>query len=271
VRLRRLVALFALVLLAVGFGATPASGRTNGLPDSMAAIGDSITTAANTSFFELGGSNPEHSWSTGDDSADTVVSHYERLLTANPNIASRNLNDAAPGAKMADAPAQAQQAVSQGIEYVTFLMGGNDLCTSSKQTMTSVRDFTAQFRAAMDVLATGRPDADVFVASIPDIRRLWELYHTDFRAQWVWGTFHVCQSMLSSGNTDADRDFVRRRNIAFNTVLRDVCAEYAQCRFDGGATFNYRFTRDDVSQVDFFHPSTTGQAHIAEVTWAASH
>jgi hypothetical protein len=62
---------------------------------------------------------------------------------------------------------------------VTFLMGGNDVCSSSRQTMTSVCDFRLQFRAAMDELATGLPEADVFVASIPDVHRRWELYHTD--------------------------------------------------------------------------------------------
>lgn len=269
--LRRVPAVVMFVVLVIGFAANPTSARTNGLPDSMAAIGDSITTAANTGFFDLGGSNPEHSWSTGDDSTDIVLSHYERLLAANPNIAFHNFNDAAPGARMADAAGQARQAVTQGIEYVTFLMGGNDVCTSSRHTMTSVRDFRTQFRAAMDVLAAGRPDATVLVTSIPDIQQLWELYHTDFRAQWVWSTFRICQSMLSTSNTDADRDFVRRRNIAFNAVLRDVCAAYTQCRFDGGAVFNYSFTRSDVSPVDFFHPSRTGQMHLAEVTWAANH
>jgi lysophospholipase L1-like esterase len=268
---RRLVTALVLAVSLVGVGAAPTEARTNGLPDSMAAIGDSITTAANTSFFDLGGSNPERSWSTGDDSGDIVLSHYERLLAANPTIAGRNLNDAAPGAKMRDAAGQAQRAVSQGVEYVTFLMGGNDVCTSSKHTMTSVRDFRQQFRAAMDALATGLPEADVLVASIPDVHHLWELYHTDPLAQWVWGTFGICQSMLSASNTDADRAFVQRRNIAFNAVLRDVCAEYVRCRYDGGAVFDYQFTRSDISPVDFFHPSTVGQMHIAEVTWAAGY
>ena len=42
-------------------------------------------------------------------------------------------------------------------------------------------------------------------------------------------------------------------------------------RFDGGAVSNYAFTRVDISPVDFFHPSTDGQMHIAEVTWAAGY
>jgi GDSL-like Lipase/Acylhydrolase len=269
-QLRRLIIAIALVLSVGALGTSPTDARTNGLPDSMAAIGDSMTMAANTGWSDLG-DNPERSWSTGYDSADIVVSHYERLLAANPNVASRNFNDAASGARMRDAAGQAQRAVSQGVEYVTFLMGANDVCRSSKAQMTSVRDFRAQFRTAMDTLTTGLPNADIFVASIPDIRRLWELYHTNTLAQLVWRTFGICQSMLSTSNTDADRAFVRRRNIAFNTVLEDVCAEYARCRYDGGAGFNYRFTRSDVSPVDFFHPSATGQMHIAQLTWAASY
>ena len=39
-------------------------------------------------------------------------------------------NDSVAGATMADAPAQAASAVSQGAQYVPILMGANDVCTS---------------------------------------------------------------------------------------------------------------------------------------------
>jgi hypothetical protein len=76
--------------------------------------------------------------------------------------------------------------------------------------------------------------------------------------------------MLSSSNTDADRQAVRNREAAFNAVLAEECGRYANCRFDGYAAFHYPFSRSQVSKLDYFHPSLSGQAALAEVSWRAS-
>ena len=59
--------------------------------------------------------------------------------------------------------------------------------------------------------------------------------------------------------------------MAFNTVLHDVCALYVQCHFDGYAVFNTVFVASDVTTRDFFHPSISGQAKLALVSWAAGY
>jgi hypothetical protein len=60
------------------------------------------------------------------------------------------------------------------------------------------------------------------------------------------------------------------REQAFNQILADFCAQYTRCRWDGGAVYNYQFSASQVSSLDFFHPSLSGQAALARVTWAAS-
>jgi hypothetical protein len=77
--------------------------------------------------------------------------------------------------------------------------------------------------------------------------------------------------MLSSSNTETQRQQVLAQERADNDALAQVCQSYRQCRWDGYAVFNYAFTTSDVSSVDYFHPSATGQAHLAAVTWAASY
>jgi hypothetical protein len=86
----------------------------------------------------------------------------------------------------------------------------------------------------------------------------------------VWANFHICQSMLAATNTDTQRQQVRDREVAFNQILAEVCAQYARCRWDGGAVYNYQFSASQVSTLDYFHPSLSGQASLARVTWAAS-
>jgi lysophospholipase L1-like esterase len=259
------VAAIAIGLSTVG---TPTRAAAPPLPESIASIGDSITRATNACCFY--GDHPSQSWSTGGNPIGPVRSHYERLLGANPAIAGNAFNDARAGAKMVEADDQAAVAVSQGADYVTILMGANDACTSSPSTMTPVPDFRAQFQAAVETLTTGLPDSHVFVASIPNIRRLWRLFRDDPVARLVWRGARICQSMLSPTNTAADRRAVYERVQQYNAVLGEVCGSYATCRFDGGAVFDYPFTRAHVSRLDYFHPDLDGQAVLAEITWPRS-
>ncbi len=247
----------------------PAAAASPPLPNSMAAIGDSITRATDVCCWY--GDHPPQSWSTGGGLFDGISSHYERLLGLNPGIYGRNFNDARAGAKMRDAQGQAQIAVTQGASYVTILMGANDACTSSISTMTSVSDFRAQFTAAMNVLATGLPSGShVFVGSVPNIYQLWALFRNNSTARFVWSVAQICQSMLSPANTEQNRQTVLARVRAFNQVLAEVCAQHFMCRFDDNAIFNYPFASGHVSRLDYFHPSLSGQAVLASVTWARS-
>jgi lysophospholipase L1-like esterase len=270
-RSRRSVAIIGLVVVLTL--ASPSAAGAISYPKSMASTGDSITTAYNTGFIPYT-DNPSASWSTGTSSG--VNSHYLRLLRLNPHIQGRNYNDAAGGAKMGNLAGQMQKAVAQRVQYVTVLMGGNDLCTPSVGTMTSVATFRSQFTTAMNTLTSGLPSVRVLVVSIPNAYRLWQLLKDNFFARTVWATFGVCQSLLanplSTATADvARRETVRQRNQAYNNVLRDTCAVYIQCRFDGYAAFNTVFTASDITGRDYFHPSTSGQAKLASVTWAAGY
>lgn len=263
---------FALVAgLAVTALLVPVAAQAAWYPDSMASTGDSITRAYNTGFFPFV-DNPGGSWSTGTNT--TVASHYSRLLALNPAIRGRNYNDAKSGARMADLNGQIATVVTQHADYATVLMGGNDVCTSSPATMTSVDAFTTQLRTAMDTLTAGSPTTRVYVVSIPSVSRLWSTLKGSATARFVWSLFGVCQSMLKNPLSTATADVERRaavdqRERDFNDALESVCAEYNRCRFDGNAVFNFAFSAADISTRDYFHPSLTGQKDIAAGTWAA--
>jgi lysophospholipase L1-like esterase len=265
-RVARIVVL-ALAVVSAGLVAQPAWAAPP-LPASMAAIGDSITRAYDVCCAY--GDHPGQSWSTGSTSYDGITSHYERIRQLNPAITGHASNDAVTGAKMAAAPTQAGQAVGQGARYVTILLGANDLCTSSPSTMTSPDSFRASFSQAMTTLMAQDHKPYVFVGSIPNLYQLWQVLHTNSLARWAWANFHICQSMLGATRTEAERQLVVAREQAFNQILAEVCAQYSRCRWDGGAVYHYQFTASQVSALDFFHPSLSGQATLARVTWNAS-
>jgi lysophospholipase L1-like esterase len=256
--------------LAAPASAAKPGGSTSAVPTSMTGLGDSITRAFNAGGWYV--DYPSRSWSTGSDTS--VNSHYLRLEAKDRKTSVTAYNDARSGAKMADLPGQAQTAVNRGVGYVTIELGANDACTSSESTMTPVETYRAQFAQAMSTLSTGLPNAKVLVASIPDIHRLWFIGKDSSSARSAWSAYSICQSMLANPTSTAQEDVdrrarVRQRVVDYNTALQDVCAQHVNCKYDGGAVFGYPFVLSQVSGWDYFHPNTSGQAVLAEVTWKA--
>lgn len=257
---------------ALTIAAVPSASATSGpaLPNSMASTGDSITrgfdSTGNGCFLS---DCPQYSWSTGTDT--NVNSQYERILAANPGISGNQYNDASTGAKMNALDGQIKTAASQSAQYLTVLMGANDVCTSSIATMTSTGTLRSEFQSALTDFFAADPNALVFVSSIPNIYQLWNLLHGNATAESTWSTFGICQSMLSRSNSEADRQTVLSQEEADNTALANVCSQFINCRWDNLTTFNYVFTTKDVSTVDYFHPSVGGQSKLAAETWGAGY
>lgn len=244
---------------------TPASGW-NPKPGSIAAVGDSITRGFDAC--SVLADCPEVSWATGSDSL--VRSLAVRLLGPSKAV-DRSWNHAVSGARMAQLPEQMALAAKERPELVTVMMGANDACRDSVRLMTPVADFRASFEASMRQLRAGAPKAQVYVSSVPDLKRLWSTGRLDEGAKRIW-SLGICRSMLAEADdlgpaAVARRDAVQERVVAYNGVLRDVCAKDRHCRYDGGAVFGFRFTGAQLSPWDWFHPSRDGQARLAEIAY----
>ena len=171
-------------LAAVFTGAQPAPISAPA-PASLAALGDSITRALAVCCSN--GDNFRHSWSTGDRPGDGVTSHYERLTRLGRPITGRNHNIAISGSRAVHLPGQAAMAVKQNVDYVTILIGANDLCASSAAAMTSEAEFAVHVNSALAMLDRGLPRARIFVASIPDLYQLWKVVDDEARRDHYGG------------------------------------------------------------------------------------
>lgn len=235
-------------------------------PASVAAVGDSITRG-----FDACGvlaDCPEVSWATGGDAR--VNSLARRLLGASA-LPSRSWNLARSGARMAELPGQMAAAAAKKPGLVTVLVGANDACRGSTDLMTPVSAFRASFEEAMRGLRAVSPKSQVYVSSVPDLKRLWSTGQGSALGKQVW-KLGVCASMLGEADdvgeaAEERREQVYERVVAYNEVLRDVCAKDRLCRYDGGAVFDYRFTSAQLSPWDWFHPSTNGQGRLAEIAY----
>ncbi|MFF5374302.1 SGNH/GDSL hydrolase family protein [[Kitasatospora] papulosa] len=235
-------------------------------PASVAAVGDSITRGFDAC--SVLADCPEVSWATGTDAG--VRSLAVRLLGPS-KAASHSWNHAVSGARMAQLPEQMALAAEERPELLTVMIGANDACRGSVDLMTPVADFRASFEASMRQLRASAPKTQVYVSSVPDLKRLWSTGRENPLGKQIW-KLGICRSML--GDADdmgaaavARRDAVRERVVAYNEVLRDVCARDERCRYDGGAVFDYRFTGEQLSEWDWFHPGRDGQARLAEIAY----
>ncbi|MER6266116.1 SGNH/GDSL hydrolase family protein [Streptomyces sp900105755] len=237
-------------------------------PASIAAVGDSITRGfdACTVLSDC----PEVSWATG--TSEQVDSLAVRLL-GRAQAADHSWNYAETGARMADLPGQMADAAVRRPQLVTVMVGANDACRTSVRAMTSVADFRSEFEDALATLRKALPKTQVYVASVPNLKRLWSEGRTNPLGKQVW-KLGICPSMLSDADNltsaaTVRRDRVQQRVEDYNKVLREVCAKDRRCRFDGGAVYAYRFGTGQLSHWDWFHPSTDGQSKLAAIAYRA--
>ena len=239
---------------------------TTPYPHSMAAVGDSVTRGADACgrYSDC----PAVSWSTG--TVAGVSSHSARLLLHSPGL--RTYNDAQTGATTADLRGQVGDAVLQGSEYLTVLIGANDVCTATTSQMTPAATVEQRVTAALRTYTAARPAGRVLVASIPDVYRLWQVGHADATARLFWSAGQICQSMLANPASTAPADAARRlavhtRLLDDNAALARACAAVPRCRWDGGAVTRTTFALSQLSNLDYFHPNPAGQRLLADTTW----
>ena len=232
----------------------------------MSATGASATRAALTCEARDCSAN---SWATGTNPA--VNSIYLRIKAVHPAIEGNVYNDAVGGENMSDLRDQIEVVIGHRVQFVIVDMGGNDICAPNEAGVTSPESFRADFEDAMDLLLERRPNTRIAVVSIPSMYHLWDLFDRDTRAVEVWNRNGTCASMLANPTSTARADVERRarvneKEIVLNNVLGLVCATYTNCRYDGGAAFEYSFAASDLGR-DYFHPSLAGQATAAAAMW----
>lgn len=242
--------------------ATPGSPATP-LPNSMAAIGDSFTWGFASGPPECAqlASPCAYSWATG----TSVNSHYARILSLNAAINGQAHNVSLPGSSMLlSFSGQATAAAASQPDYVTVMLGAGDVCLYP--TMTSASAFETAFRSGMDVLAANA-NTKVLVASV------WNL--ESFRAAAIQagvtpGSWGPCGYFFNQ-SSDAVRASMMVRVGEYNQILASVCAEFANCRFDGDALFDHTWIPGEVNAADKLHPNVAGQEMISDVLWRAGY
>ena len=231
----------------------------NTRPSSIASLGDSITRGFDAC--SVLSDCPKVSWSTGTD----VKSLAQRLRSG-----ARSWNYARTGAVMADLPGQMTAAATREPQLVTIMIGANDACRDSVADMTPTDEFRSVFTSALTRLRRDVPKTQVYVASVPDLKRLWSQGRKNVLGRQIW-KLGICPSMLKDSDAMDAASTERRQQVDervddYNQVLKDVCGKDPLCRYDD-AVHNYRFTERELSKWDWFHPSKAGQQRLAAMAY----
>lgn len=236
---------------------------------TLGILGDSISLGVNAC--ESQGQCAKVSWSGGDE--PTVGSIATRLAAAS-GTAPSVVNAAKDGGDVEDALGLVDEVLAADPQLVTVLLGGNDACAPSLDEMTPAADFEAQLSRLFARLSAEAPDAAILALSVPDLHQLWEIGRGDARAVQTWNSSPSCTNLLGSADDDsaeatARRDVVAARVLEYNAAIERVCAATDGCISDGGAVYDYAFTAEEISAIDYFHPSIAGQRVIAGIAWDA--
>lgn len=222
-------------------GSTSSAGGSNGTSGGstgttsavvLAALGDSITNAANPSS-SMVGDNKSYSFSTG----SNISSIYKHLLNSQ-SVSPHNL--AVSGAKSADMlSGQIPAAVNLSPNYVTILIGGNDMLSLLSGQPVTVQQFQSNLNsAASQIKASGRR---VLVGTIPNYGAIWQ------------AGYPACASYPYPS------DLVSAAIVQYNAAISNVASTNGLTLID---LYPYLGT-GDVSDYDCLHPNLAGQQKIA--------
>lgn len=255
----------SVAVMATLLAAAPSSAVDEQEEMKIAAMGDSISQAATTDGAPVNA--PRNSWSTGN--GIKVNSHLSRLRAAGEEVVAYNNSES--GAYSLALLEQAEKTAAQEVDYVTILSGANDLCFSvSPEEVQNTEIYQENIREALQVLSESASRPKVLLGSVPSLMSLYEAGKSSPTARAIW-TMGVCQVMLKDPLEDTTEAVSRRQAVEakvqeYNAALKEVCAEFTNCVFDGNAIYNITFEQKDLS-IDFFHPAISGQNKIADVTW----
>jgi lysophospholipase L1-like esterase len=254
------------------------------LPALLGAIGDSYSQAWSVSPSYLR-DHTQFSWVIGTDKNDGVLSLLERFqaLGASPIV----VDAATSGRKMSDAPRQAAAVVAAGRKlapgqtaYVTFELGTNDLC-ASPDPMTDPGQFQSQLVTAITTLRTGLPPGSrILILAVPDFPHFHDITQADPDAKANLAlpeNADRCAPYLGASTpalVSRGASFLTAYDASLETACQDINAHDGAtgrlyCTYNAALLADSDFTIGDMSVVDYFHPSLSGQAKIAADAWKA--
>ena len=227
----------------------------------IVSMGDSITAGFNTRWpGDI--NNSRYNWSTGN--SKHVQSHLHKLKEI-ISLKVKPINVAKSRATSYQLKQQLTNIKSPTIDYLTLLIGANDVCDWQEDYAENQQKFRYNVHDIIEKAIEINADVRIILPAIPNMYRLYKQGKDKCGVRWDY--FKACPSLLSSKRTDAERLAFLERLISANETLKGLAAHFAENVKYIGKVYEYEFTLDHISRIDCFHPSIKGQNELARITW----
>jgi lysophospholipase L1-like esterase len=226
----------------------------------------------------------EHSWATGNDDSDIVISHFERLRSVRPDV--QGYNFAVSGAKSADLANQVENLLAaegeagQTIDYLAILMGANDLSGDTLQEILSPMAYESNIYHPLRHVLEINPHRALLIVGLPHIDKVFE-GSASLVAYNVLGSKIYCKDMRQ--NIYGKAIIFDPKNPQYNST-KMIIEMYRNALFQAAKELQQEFPAAYIKTIfdydipslaykslsmDCFHPSLWGQSLLAEMTWRA--
>lgn len=227
---------------------------------------------------------PDLSWASGNSTRSIVKSHAQRLKEFQPNLVAANfaisgdesyrLND------QIDRLMKAERDQGMNFDYVTLMIGANDLAGESNDDITPPLAYLGNVESALRRLIEEDSHRSFLLVGLPDIHHVFE-QSQDFSVIEFWGEKVTCKSMRKDiygrktvffpENQEAyqfTKATLQQYRDGLANLVERLKAEFSETNFKYIREYRLPTNIKKAISIDCFHPSEWGQAELAEMTWA---
>jgi hypothetical protein len=227
---------------------------------------------------------PSLSWATGADREDHVSSHYERLRRLRPDLIATNY--AVSGSDSEELVQQVDELLfnesrrSVHYDYITLLMGANDLGNEDNALITSPEAFVQNLERELKRLLDRTSDRRVLIVGLPRIHEAFEATEKEWVLKfWGWGLqcgdvrrgIYGRRTILTPQNKSAYEEtkvLLQKYRDGLEKLTAQLQEAYPQASVKFIRELMIPENARKALSIDCFHPSEWGQAQIADQTWA---
>jgi lysophospholipase L1-like esterase len=302
--MKKKILVSVLVLISSYAGGAPSAGASE-VPQTMVAIGDSLSTGMLSAHSRRGIWFPlRHftvmrdslqmlftfnkeafekrslSWSTG----TQINSHYRHLKSLNPQFEAANL--AISSSRILDVWEQQipslkewarRNARADAPDYITLFVGANDLCGDTYAETTTAWEFERYLGLILNEVLEGSRRSKILLLPIPRLDLLVTNAKDAFvlpapkmtRCQDMWNMIPLCKTVTDATTPAKQRelfDKIQSYNVAMKRQAEALRGKFGdRVRVAWGEA--HRLPHPDHLAVDCFHPNKKAQASIAETSW----
>ncbi len=165
-------------------------------------------------------------------------------------------------------------------DYVTLLIGPNDICNKDIEKMTETSVFQSRVQKTIETLLNANSEVKILISELPDVERVWRIARDHKLSNIngartcsdVWKRMPFCANLLTISDPK-DRMRMRQRAEDYNISLDALDAKFQKIAPDqvrvAKGIYDSKFELSALS-ADCFHPNIKGQNMLSDTTWAYS-